>query len=359
MGIRTMPWDEWIELDDQFQSYHRIREHRAQTRGDKVVRIVPGRPGLVCGGGHAALELVQELSEYLSARYPTTFQIERHAQADVDPKSYVQQGWDGKPPVKSVTIAPMGVTYQLNQNAEDMMKVAGLLVQDDLALMLEGEDGQYYFQAGAIMVSGFWRMEDKIGLPLDAIHTNGNVPQFKEKLQTSMERFFRRMTVDKPIIRNNYFIQVVKPGEEQRTDATPSEYSDLDPEELAWSTTTNGPEDTFNHGHPGTAPSSPTVLPSTIRLRTERQTLRRLPRSGAVLFTIRTYLFPVTELAKEKGVPARMASAIRSWPADVAKYKGQNLYRDVLIDYLDEQAHAQVAEGVVEEGERVKAEYPF
>lgn len=43
--------------------------------------------------------------------------------------------------------------------------------------MIEGEDGQYYFQAGAICVAGFWRMEDKIGLPLDAIHTNGNVPQ--------------------------------------------------------------------------------------------------------------------------------------------------------------------------------------
>lgn len=50
-------------------------------------------------------------------------------------------------------------------------------VQDDLALMIEGEDGRYYFQAGAICVAGFWRMQDKIGLPLDEIHTNGNVPQ--------------------------------------------------------------------------------------------------------------------------------------------------------------------------------------
>lgn len=50
-------------------------------------------------------------------------------------------------------------------------------VQDDLALMVEGDDGRYYFQAGAICVAGFWRMQDKIGLPLDAIHTEGNVPQ--------------------------------------------------------------------------------------------------------------------------------------------------------------------------------------
>ena len=43
--------------------------------------------------------------------------------------------------------------------------------------MIEGDDGRYYFQAGAICVGGFWRMQDKIGLPLDAIHNEGNVPQ--------------------------------------------------------------------------------------------------------------------------------------------------------------------------------------
>lgn len=44
----------------------------------------------------AALELVQELAEYLSARYPDTFQVERHIQADVDPKSFIQKGWGRK-----------------------------------------------------------------------------------------------------------------------------------------------------------------------------------------------------------------------------------------------------------------------
>ena len=71
--------------------------------------------------------------------------------------------------------------------------------------MLEGSDGRYYFQAGAIIVPGtyiygrtpsllqiqkltntiasipmtlgFWRMVDKLGLPLEEIHTNGAVPQ--------------------------------------------------------------------------------------------------------------------------------------------------------------------------------------
>jgi len=48
------------------------------------------------------------------------------------------------------------------------------------SLWFLGEDGRYYFQAGAICVGGFWRLQDKIGMPLDEIHTHGNVPQCKE-----------------------------------------------------------------------------------------------------------------------------------------------------------------------------------
>lgn len=60
------------------------------------------------------------------------------------------------------------------------------------------------------------------------------------------------------------------------------------------------------------------VEPSMIWLRSERETLRRLPRTGAIIFTIRVYQTPLVELVKEPGVPGRIASAIRSWPEDVA-----------------------------------------
>jgi hypothetical protein len=46
-----------------------------------------------------------------------------------------------------------------------------------------------------------------------------------------------------------------------------------------------------------------------MRLRVERQTLRRLPRSGAVVFTIRVYLTPLKELGR--GEAGRLAAAIR------------------------------------------------
>ncbi|KAL4075696.1 hypothetical protein J3A83DRAFT_4222322 [Scleroderma citrinum] len=367
MGIRSMPWNEWIELDSEFQFYQRVRQFRLRTRGREVVRVLPPRTDeqvSIHGGADAAKELVYELVEYLSQRYPSSFRITRveRVTSSVPSVCGVPLGWNGQMPVGSIEVVETGITYDLSKletlSGTDMgeaaMKIVTGLVQEDMAIMIEGTDGKYYFQAGSICVAGFWRMRDKIGKPLDEIHLSGNVPQFKEKLQTSMERYFKRMAVDKPVIRNNYFIQVVKPRKDERagghgrSDVMEEEMaSDVDPEELAWSESTNGPEDDLQHGHGHSADPAAYLAPGTLRLRTERQTLRRLPRTGAIVFGIRTYLFKVEDLVRERGVAGRLASAVRSWPEDVATYKGRKMYREVLVGYLDECA---AREGVTMEG---------
>lgn len=92
--------------------------------------------------------------------------------------------------------------------------------------------------------------------------------------------------------------------------------------------------------------------------RTERQSLRRLPQSGGIVFTIRTYFQPVTEICAEPHVPGRLGSAVRSWGNDVSKYKGKERYGDVLLGYLDQRHREQVEEGVVREEEE-ESRYPF
>ncbi|KAF8665699.1 hypothetical protein AX16_000151 [Volvariella volvacea WC 439] len=359
MGIRNMPWEEWIELDSQFAEYHRIKAHRIQTRGQGVIRVLRESPGLVSSGIYAAIELVHELAEYLSRRYPTTFQVTRHASTAPGTPFF---GWRGAMPVEKISIVPLAVSYELPlefsmEAAIKALEISSLLVQDDLVLMLEGTDGRYYFQAGAICVPGFWRIQDKIGMPLDEIHTSGHVPQYREKLHTSLERFFRRLPVDKPVIRNNYFVQTVRSLPANQSPEAQRERM-IDPEELAWSTTTNGPEEEFEHGHGTYTAITEKPQPEELRLRSERQTLRRLPKSGAVAFTIRTYLTPVTLLGQERGVPGRLASALRSWPADVAEYKGRKRYFDVLAGYMDQCHEEQVRSGVIGPEDKI-GQYPF
>src|SRR5581483_3452182 len=71
-----------------------------------------------------------------------------------------------------------------------------------------------------------------------------------------------------------------------------------------------------------------------LHLRVERQTLRRLPQTGAALFTIRVGTAPLEALA---GEPARLAAFARAWreaPPDFRGYKRLDLYDGLVADFL-------------------------
>ena len=127
----------------------------------------------------------------------------------------------------------------------------------------------------------------------------------------------KRLPVEKPVVRNNYAFQVV----DQATNRSDDEKL-VDRDELGWSNTMMGEEFPDGQIHTHSEPKrklANVITPDMMVLRTERQTLRRLPKTGAILFTIRTYTTPVVKLAQEPGVPSRLASAVRSWPDVVAK----------------------------------------
>ncbi|CAF1368724.1 unnamed protein product [Rotaria sp. Silwood1] len=295
MGIRRLDWDHWIELDNQWLRFH--KEKLARLCGERGSRLCMTAPEAY----DAALETMELISEYLVCRYPSLFEFE---------SSTTQ---------KQIRIKATGEIYPIY--SDNPLKYAAFLIQDDLALMIEGVDGQYYLKAGAIPLPGFWRLEDKFNMPLAEIHTSGNVPQFREKLQLGMERFFQKLTPERAVVRYNYSIQ---------TDG-----------ELSWSSSI-GSEDTFGLGRKD-ARLNPSI--ESLHFRSERQALRRLPRSGAILFTVRTYFLPIIDIAQEPGVPGRLASALRSWPDEIVRHKGRKVYENVLLKYLDEKHAEQCANG--------------
>ncbi|KIJ52467.1 hypothetical protein M422DRAFT_223007 [Sphaerobolus stellatus SS14] len=340
MGIRPMSWESWVELDNTYLETLAIRKRRAQERGDKAVRTLPGAE-------KAALEVCTELASYLAKRYPKVIRVTRtHDEGGLGDGDSISGKNAGR--VKTVEIIPTGDKWDLD--VDDPMHVVGMLAED-LAIMMEGPDGQYYLKAAAICIPGFWRLEDKIGLPLKEIHLRGGVYQFKEKLQLSLDRFFRRLPVDKPVLRNNYFFQV-----------------DTD---LAWANVHHGDEDAFDQSthlpHPESLttsnknwrPPKPTTDLSRVYFRSERQSLRRMPKTGCICFTIRTYFHPVTEIVKEPGIPGRLASAIRSWPEPIAEARAKELYADTLLPWLDRLHKEQIESGIINVGEEKADRYPF
>lgn len=308
MGLRSMKWDEWIELDNHYPRYHADKNRRIKERGSKCCATAPEAMD-------GAIELLEEFCSYLPERYPSMF---RKTPTGID---------------NLVT----GESFNITQRPlpEDPMAISARLVQDDLALMIEKPDGDYYLLAGAILLPGFWRLQDKYGMRLSEIHTSGDVPQYKEKLEKGMMNFFRRLRPEDPVLRNNYFIQV--------------------DDNLAWSESI-GPEDSSDVSW-NTAQKNKAIEHHYFR--SERQSLRRLPRSGAVVFTIRTYFEPIAEIVKEPYVPGRLASAIRSWGDDVSRYKGKEKYEEVLLEYLDQKHEEQIAAGLELEKEDEVRSYPF
>ena len=308
-----MQWDEWIELDNHYMRFHDDKKRRIEERGAKCCITDPD-PRVFDG----AVELLEELSMYLPERYPSMFR-----KTDV--------GIDNTVMNESFNV----IDLTMNGNKENPMQLSARLIQDDLAIMFEKEDGQYYLLAGAILLAGFWRLEDKFGMPLSEIHTSGDVPGFKDKLERGMMNFFRRVKPDSPVLRNNYFLQV--------------------DDSLAWSHSI-GSEDGDGIGW-FTAEKNRAIQHHYFR--SERQSLRRLPRSGGVVFTIRTYFHPITEIAEEPYVPGRLASSVRSWGDNVSRYKGRERYGEVLLEYLDGKHEQQVANGLdVSKEEDVRA-YPY
>lgn len=56
--------------------------------------------------------------------------------------------------------------------------------------------------------------------------------------------------------------------------------------------------------------------------------------------------YPIDDIAKEPYVPGRLASNVRSWGADVSKYRGKERYGDVLLEYLDRKHQEQSTRGL-------------
>jgi hypothetical protein len=69
----------------------------------------------------------------------------------------------------------------------------------------------------------------------------------------------------------------------------------------------------------------------------ERQTLRRLPNTGGILFTIRGYQQPLPEyLSRSKQIAQNIRLMLERLPDDVAQYKSVLKYRPIIMNWIDQ-----------------------
>ena len=74
MGIRKMSWDEWIEMDSNFIRYHDRKVSELEKDISAHVQYVDNAVTRL-----ACFEVLDELTQYLTHRYPEVFQMHNGA----------------------------------------------------------------------------------------------------------------------------------------------------------------------------------------------------------------------------------------------------------------------------------------
>ncbi len=175
-------------------------------------------------------------------------------------------------------IRPDGIAIDASQ--PPALVAVARLVQEDLAILVREGDA-HVLAAAAIAFPASWTLSEKMGRPLSAIHQP--VGRITAEMDRRIETLFDRLPPDRPVQRANALAYNDPSLHQPRPERAPRAYD----------------------------PSAPSFI------RVERQTLRRLPATNAIAFTIHTSLVPFASLAasEAKDVCGYLVSIGASPPA--------------------------------------------
>jgi len=180
----------------------------------------------------------------------------------------------------------------------DALVEAALCVADDLCILIPDADGMPRLVAAVLCAPNRWRLAEKLGGTMASIHVP--VARYDKDLDSPVNAVLTRLNVEKPMWRTNWGIS--------------------------------------NHAslfQPDIPPITPDIDIAEMWFRTEWQTLRRLPETGAILFTIRTYVEKLSDfVTRDYELVHGIGDIINKIPENVAQYKSIAPYRERLFEYF-------------------------
>ena len=274
IGLAPLDPARWIEQDAHLADQLALKEAILAQEGAAAF-------GALAGAEAGQAEVLELLAAHLPARFPRTYRREGSALRVLPGDRLVAFG------------------------GEAALLTASRLVQEDLLLMRRHEAG-WRLVAGSLCFPSTWALGDKLGRDMDAIH--GPVPGYAGKMAGMIARIFDNLKAEQPVERWNWSI-----------------YGDA---RLRHAQSRQDPLERFPPGQ---------AVSERAHIRVERQTLRRLPRSGDILFTVRVHVDPVSALSRDaRGRPlarALHAQLAALSPAQLA-YKGLVEARERLLAAL-------------------------
>lgn len=184
---------------------------------------------------------------------------------------------------------------------EESLARLGRSITEDVCVLRRGPV-EWEFEAAVLCFPSRWRLTDRIGRPLREVHgpTTGFDPVLADRITSLLDRLGDRI-----VRRRNWFVH---------------------------------PDPTlFQPDRPDNEPvvSADRVL-SELHLRSERQTLRALPVSGRVIFTIKTQQCTLGDFVADNDRRQGFYHYVADAPTDQIEHRGISLeQREIVLTALD------------------------
>ena len=205
------------------------------------------------------------------------------------------------------------------KGAYESLELVGKLVQEDWLMMKkDAKSGEYILIGGYLAFPTHWSIERAIGWSLAQIHSN--IPGTEE----SRAKFVQMISMvldrslaapDRIVVRNNWFV------ESDPRYALPDYIRTKAPEEQSIVEILASDK---------TPAEKKKLLKELLCLRIERQTLRGLPGSGVVVFTINPYVFQLNTIIKNPQVARRILNGLKLKYPEAAAEDMIGLIKDIL-----------------------------
>ena len=288
MGLLKVPQTEWFEIFDLQERAIQMAEKRKLLANNQHDVFISDPSAMMASTEVLDLMLkhLPSIRPELYSRRKDTIKLEPHTMYDGDEWS-----------------------TDLNTNKIHPLDLAARLVQEDLVIMFPPEEKKsgWWLAAGSVAFPSRWSLKEKFGQTMDLIHAP--VPFYREQVQASTNGFFDQMPVNEIFSRRNWSIHdnpsLRQDGAEKIIKGPPNRITSVNAGEHLW-------------------------------LRVERQTLRKLKKTGAILFTIRIHLRQLKHVVKFEGIANQIAKALSSLPPEMQTYKQTDIFADSVQDYLNQ-----------------------
>ncbi|MEM7652066.1 MAG: DUF3445 domain-containing protein [Pseudomonadota bacterium] len=292
MGLRSLKLQDWLEIDEDFSAYLTEKRRLLDVRHSDVFAALPST-------GEDGLQVLQHVAAHVVQRYPDIYE-ETSA---------------------GIRIRPLDEIIPWRDDALHPLDWAGRLTMEDWCLMAPpgwpdptcSEDNPnqgYSLIAASLCFPTRWRLSDKIGKPMGAIHEP--VAGYAERLENPVDKFFSMLAEDRPVWRLNWGLlddsALFQPSGHERTEVNRAITDDNAGDEI-W-------------------------------LRIERQTLRRMPPlreglPGNILFGIRIHQAPLGTLVNQPALRSGLLTELQTMDEATWRYKSMSAVGQAAIAWLE------------------------